>query len=152
MSVKVIKGDLIKLAKEGKFEVVCQGNNCFHVQGGGISGQFIREWPGCYAVDKKTVKGDVGKLGTISSCLAVTDNKDPLVVVNCYTQFNPGPDFKIGAFDKCMKQLKESFGNKKIGMPKIGCGIAGGKWEDVLPIIQKHLGNCDVTVVEWEKS
>jgi hypothetical protein len=41
--------------------------------------------------------------------------------------------------------------NASVHMPRIGCGLAGGKWEKIEPIIQKHLcdGGIDVTVYDF---
>lgn len=39
------------------------------------------------------------------------------------------------------RELKAS-----IHMPKIGTGLAGGKWEEIEPIIQRTMGDLDVTV------
>lgn len=38
-----------------------------------------------------------------------------------------------------------------VHMPRIGCGLAGGKWEEILPIIERELltHGVDVTVYDW---
>ncbi|MBP1223279.1 macro domain-containing protein [Flavobacterium sp. 1355] len=40
--------------------------------------------------------------------------------------------------------------NASIHMPRIGCGLAGGKWEMMEPIILKTLSNNDVEVVVYD--
>lgn len=40
--------------------------------------------------------------------------------------------------------------NASIHMPRIGCGLAGGKWEMIEPIILKTLSNNDVEVVVYD--
>jgi hypothetical protein len=37
-------------------------------------------------------------------------------------------------------------------MPRIGCGLAGGKWEDIGPIVEEELDNqgIDVTVYDLD--
>jgi len=38
-----------------------------------------------------------------------------------------------------------------IAMPRIGCGLAGGRWEEVEPLVQEHLaGQFHVTVYDLE--
>ena len=38
-----------------------------------------------------------------------------------------------------------------VHMPRIGCGLAGGKWEEILPILERELlaQGVDVTVYDW---
>jgi O-acetyl-ADP-ribose deacetylase (regulator of RNase III) len=40
--------------------------------------------------------------------------------------------------------------NASIHMPRIGCGLAGGKWEMIEPIILKTLSNKDIEVVVYD--
>lgn len=35
-----------------------------------------------------------------------------------------------------------------VHMPRIGCGLAGGKWEMVAPIIEEELNDLSVTVYD----
>lgn len=37
-----------------------------------------------------------------------------------------------------------------VHMPRIGCGLAGGRWEEVGPIVSETLSNLDVTVYDFE--
>lgn len=39
----------------------------------------------------------------------------------------------------------------KIGLPQIGCGLAGGDWNKVKEIIKKELKDCFVTVVIYKE-
>ncbi|TPG33395.1 macro domain-containing protein [Flavobacterium pectinovorum] len=40
--------------------------------------------------------------------------------------------------------------NANIHMPRIGCGLAGGKWEMIEPIILKTLSDNDIEVVVYD--
>lgn len=40
--MKVIKGDLVELALEGKFDVIIHGCNCFNTMNAGIAKQIKR--------------------------------------------------------------------------------------------------------------
>jgi O-acetyl-ADP-ribose deacetylase (regulator of RNase III) len=35
-----------------------------------------------------------------------------------------------------------------VHMPRIGCGLAGGKWEEIGPIVEQELGGMPVTVYD----
>lgn len=40
--------------------------------------------------------------------------------------------------------------NASVHMPRIGCGLAGGKWEMIEPIILKTLSSHDIKVVVYD--
>lgn len=84
--MKTIKGDLIKLAKEGVFDVIVHGCNCFNTMGHGIAAQVKRELHEAYVVDQHTQRGYKGKLGTFSVAKIILEGH-VLYVVNAYTQF-----------------------------------------------------------------
>jgi hypothetical protein len=43
------------------------------------------------------------------------------------------------------------FKGKKIGLPMIGAGLAGGDWDHIKYLIQKELRDCQVTIVIYKK-
>ena len=145
--MKVIKGDLVKQAEQ--FDVIVHGCNCFCTMNSGIAPQIKSKFPEAYEVDCRTTKGDRNKLGTIS----FTKNTIP-IVVNAYTQYRYGTykrQVDYDALRSCMRLLKETFSGKKIGLPKIGAGLAGGNWEVISKIIEEELKDEDVTVILWNK-
>lgn len=83
--MKIIKGDLIKLALEGNFDVIIHGCNCFHTMGAGIARQIRLKWPGVFEADLQTKKGPE-KLGTYSKHMVSLPSGTSMVVVNAYTQ------------------------------------------------------------------
>ena len=144
-----IKGDLIKMAQQGDFDVVIHGCNCFNTMGAGIAKSIKKVFPEAFEADDQTTKGDIKKLGTIS----IAKINDKLTVVNAYTQYTysrSGKPFDYDAFAKCLDEVKLKFTGKKIGMPKIGAGLAGGDWDKIESIIVEKLKNEDVTVVVFE--
>jgi O-acetyl-ADP-ribose deacetylase (regulator of RNase III) len=65
--MKIIENDdLIRLALEGKFDVIVHQCNCFHNFGAGFALSLLRIFPEAFEADKKTTKGDREKMGTIS--------------------------------------------------------------------------------------
>ena len=40
--------------------------------------------------------------------------------------------------------------NASIHMPRIGCGLAGGKWEQIEPLIERHLAAAGAEVVVYD--
>ena len=155
-----IKGDLIKLAKEGKFDVISHGVNCVCTMGAGIAPQMASSF-NCnkYPLEALSTRGDIDKLGRIDWGYYPILDKDEqviknLVVVNSYTQYLPAPWLKpldYEALTLCMRKINHGFKGKHVGLPQIGCGLAGGDWNKVKQIIQNELKDCDITVVIYEK-
>ena len=126
MKVTEIKGDLIKLAQQGEFDVIVHGCNCYCTQKAGLAPQMVK----AFDTDKlpkesKPYKGDINKLGTIdwgvvptnedfktllynttkiiaSSFYKVLKKYDTtniiqgLIVVNAYTQYGFGKNHDNG--------------------------------------------------------
>ena len=146
--IKTVKGDLIKLALKGEFDVIAHGCNCFCKMGAGIAKQIKSAFPSAFDVDKVTVEGDRDKLGTCTwaECL-------PCTVVNAYTQYHYGRErvnVDYDAIRSCMKWIAIKFKDrKKIGLPKVGAGLGGGDWNKIKAIIEEELKGMNVTIVEW---
>ena len=64
------------------------------------------------------------------------------------TASNGAPPIRYDALEQCLAKLAESakIRNASVHMPRIGCGLAGGKWELVEPLIVKCLCANDVSV------
>lgn len=155
---KELKGDLITLALNGEFDVIAHGCNCFCTMGAGIAPLMAKAFLcNMFPKEMSLQKGNIDKLGTIDYETRYLSNSI-LYVVNAYTQYyygknSPGCERPLdySALELCMRKINHIFAGKHIGLPQIGCGLAGGQWEIVKGIIQKELQNCDVTVVIYEK-
>lgn len=151
--MKTVKGDLIKLALQGKFDVIIHGCNCFTTMGAGIAKTIKRKFPEAYQADLKTEKGDQSKLGTISFAEVDFEN-GKLIVVNGYTQFNwrgSGRKADYDAIRNVFKEIKNKFSGLRIGYPAIGAGLAGGDWNIISKIITEELEGEEHTFVKFQK-
>lgn len=55
------------------------------------------------------------------------------------------------ALDECLSQVAIVAGkDHSIHMPRIGCGLAGGQWGKVEPIIEKNLCARDIEVIVYD--
>lgn len=106
--------------------------------------QYYRRW---YASKK------LFDLGAIQ----VVEVRPSLWVVNMIAQHgykagSNGPPIRYDALKKCLESLNIEAGGfgASIHMPKIGTGLAGGKWELIEPIIQEALKNRAVFVYTLE--
>lgn len=175
MNYKEISGCLIELAKSGAFDVIAHGVNCQNIQGAGIALQMKETFFTDRFHKEQTGKGDINKLGQIDAQFFMLHEagvfspvfngrsnskyiKD-IYVVNAYTQFKYGKNHHDGdekpidyeALTLCMRKINHEFPGKKIGLPQIGAGLAGGDWNIIKEIIKKELKDCDVTVVIYNK-
>ena len=144
MSLNIVKGNLVSAAKQGRFDVIAHGCNCFLNMGAGIALEIKKVFPRAYLADCQTKKGDKSKLGTVSIAYY-----DKLHIVNAYTQFSFGKGMQLDydALRECLKYIKQEYSGKRIGLPKIGCGLAGGSWGMVKEIIEEELKDEDVTIM-----
>lgn len=151
MTMWYVKGDLIKLARKGNFDVIAHGCNCFCTMGAGVARAIAAAWPEAFAADAKTIPGDINKLGTITRCAVAIEDGKTLDIVNCYTQYKYGPGRQLdyGALEDCFRTLAEIYAGMRIGLPHIGAGLGGGDWETVEGLIESWLDPyCHVTIVE----
>ena len=155
--MKHVLGDLLDKAENGEFDVIIQGCNCFNTMGGGLALTIRTRYPQAYEADCKTKRGDREKLGTYTKA-EVGMGLHSFTVINAYTQYYFGvtkenPDlFEYEAFKKILKQVRADFPDKKIGLPLIGCGLAGGNKEQILKIMSEELESVDYTLVEFSPS
>lgn len=154
--IKVVKGDMVKhLESKDHLDAYAHQCNCFCRMGRGIAPLLAKAVPGIRKADNMTAPGDKSKLGGVS--FAAHSNK--AVVFNVYGQYHwhkfkvaPGRNTDYGALRKgliTVIELMQEHGMKTLGLPLIGCGLAGGNWEQVvLPMIEDLFedSGIDVTI------
>jgi O-acetyl-ADP-ribose deacetylase (regulator of RNase III) len=154
-ALKHAKGNLLDLAEAGEFDIVVQGCNCFNTMGGGIAREIRERYPVVASVDMETLRGDYRKLGNWTECDAGETNR--FTIINAYTQYNmsQGTDvFEYTAFQLILEKLAFVYPGKRIGLPYIGMGLAGGDRETIIDMIEVFaervaLEGGSVTLVEF---
>jgi len=171
--MKTIKGDLVELAAAGSFNVIVHGCNCFNTMGAGIAYQIAKRFPEAAHVDNLTTMGERNKLGKYTIAAVRGYYGDALLIVNAYTQYGYGSVIRagLGAGDKSRTHVDYDAIRKvfstvvyslacmsdtiRIGIPRIGAGLAGGDWNRINTIIETEMdGFADpdlITLVEYEK-
>lgn len=147
--MKEIKGNIIQLALEGHFDVIIHGCNCFNTMGAGIALQIRNNFPEAYEADQTTKLGDKTKLGNYTS-VTVMRRMKVFDVVNAYTQYHygkGGPHVNYLAIYDVFIKIAQRYNGARIAYPKIGCGLAGGNWNKVVPLIETALQGQDHTLV-----
>ena len=140
---------MIDLALEGNFQLIAHGCNCFNTFGSGIAKEVRERLPEVYEADRKTIKGDISKLGNITYY-----DYDKFTVLNCYIQYGTScttPQIDYEALTLCMRKINQQYPGRSIGLPLIGCGLAGGNWFIVEKMLKEELKDMDVTIVRFNK-
>jgi O-acetyl-ADP-ribose deacetylase (regulator of RNase III) len=158
-----VKGDLIYLALQGRFDVIAHGVSCFCRMRTGLAPKMADAF-GCNTFELEDIRyrGDVNKLGQINYEDVhfkndITNDPNKVIVVNAYTQFTFNKKdeenklFDYSAWTLCARKMNILFKGLDIGLPMIGAGRAFGDWKIIRAIIEKELKDCNVTVVLYDK-
>ena len=166
MALKYRVADLLWAAKTAnEVNVIGHGCNCFNTMKSGIAPLIAKAFPGAELEDNRTVRGDIANLGT---CTRDTCLESKTIVYNLYSQYRFDGRRKgimdldynaLGSALRCMayslraqeRILGYERSEWKIGLPKIGAGLAGGDWNKIAPIIEKELAGFDVTIYVLNK-
>jgi hypothetical protein len=158
MKISYLSGNLIDFAKEGKFDVVVVGRHCFCSGDSallkGMHEAFSINEPDFYPLEHNSTAGDINKLGQIDWCPGDYSkaNAKLSVVVNAYVMYSDdlsSHPFDYQAYQLCLRKINHEFEGLHIGMPKIGCHLAGGDWDILEGITEKELKDCTVTIVNY---
>lgn len=156
------KGDLLKMSKDGKFDILVHGANCFNRMKSGIAKQISEQFPSAVDADNKTTEGYRSKLGTFSEVDITVSEEVKFKIINAYVQYDmnrkgvPFVDrFEYEAFQSFLNKMEEKYGNLSFGFPLIGCGLAGGNKGRILCMLEQFSNNISkiggtVTVVVLE--
>lgn len=134
---KVQDGDVFS----AELDVLVHGCNAFHAAHSGVAAIVRREYIGAINADYATIKGDTGKMGTYSSWTGPHTRlaEKNITICNAYTQYRFGGG-KIhadyNAIKWVMQKIAKDFKDKVIGLPLVGCGLAGGSSTIVLEILK----------------
>lgn len=171
---KEIEGNIIELAKSGKYDCVVHGCNCFNNQGAGLAPQMAAAFDTDRFPMELKGKGDINKLGQIDYVHVIQQAdlnyssitfqgetetyftvRNTLTVINLYSQYHFGHQYGIpvdyDAIRLGLRKINAIFKQKSILLPLIGCGLAGGDWCVVKEIILQELRDMKVTVVHYKK-
>jgi len=157
-NVNEVTGDLIQMAVDGAFDVIAHGCNCFHTMQAGIALALAERFPEIRATDRQTLYGDKRKLGTYSETrLYPNQSANLLTILNCYTQYRYGrlqtgePSCSYPAIQEVMRIINANFKGQHLGIPRIGAGLAGGKWSIIRQLVVASTPDLKVTIVHYNK-
>ena len=140
-------GDLVKDKEIGVF---AHQTNCFGVMGAGIAAQIAKTYPNVAEADRRYCH-EKDPYGTIL-CVPTEDRR---ICINMYSQYSYGRDRRqtdYTTFRICLQKIEEYLQTVtetvKIGFPDhIGCGLAGGDWNEILPMLEDFAARVSQPVV-----
>ncbi len=157
-----VEGDLIAQALQGEFDVIAHGCNCLSTMSAGIA-VAMAETFGCDMYPMEQEGPNMNKLGCAEFGEVEVEGDNMLYVFNLYTQhyFKSKTKGQVlldyEALTLCLRKMNDGCKTDHdtpklhIGLPLIGCGLAGGDWERVKKIIQQELVDCTVTIVKYNQ-
>jgi O-acetyl-ADP-ribose deacetylase (regulator of RNase III) len=140
-------GNLITAALEGEVQIIAHQANCQNTMGSGIAPQIKKALPHAWEADCNvaSIKTPLQRLGTCS----YGEGEWPhyTLVFNLYGQLHYGRSVQQTDYVALKEAFEDmifylSFYNtyeQKIGLPKLGCGEAGGDWKIIEQIIIEEL-------------
>lgn len=149
MSFNIVKGDLFDPAF--KFNGIAQGVNTLGVMGAGIAVPFRDTWPVMYNEYRRNCKRFGADLA--GSLHTWQDRESYFVIFNMFSQIDPGRSGDYTLLRRSAVQLvleAESRDHTHVGLPWIGCGIAGLAKHNVADIFSDLFtdSSVDFTLVE----
>ena len=146
-----LKGDATEPIGEGH-KVIAHVCNDVGGWGAGFVLALSRKWKDPELSYRNAIKEHLG-LGDCSIAYV----REDITVFNMIAQAgyvsakNPVA-IRYNALEICFEKMIEyiKFHNATIHMPRIGCGLAGGSWDKVEPIIKKHFSENDIQVYIYD--
>ena len=149
--MKIVKEDIFNCSEN----IIVHQTNCQGVMGHGIALQVKQKYPdvfkGYYHYCKTNKIEDI--LGTALIC----ECSDGKYIANIFGQVNYGKglqtDYK--ALENGFKEVRDFAFEKSLSIAipeKIGCGLAHGDWNIVLPIIQEIFKDMPYTIYSLNKT
>jgi len=87
----------------------------------------------------------------------MVQNEPVIYIANMIAQHGIGkknniPPIRYEALSECLQYVctQAKITNASVHLPRIGCGLAGGKWEIIEPIIKKELLTHDIPVYVYD--
>lgn len=148
MPIQYVQGDLLM----SDCDVIGHGCNCFNSFGAGIALQMMNMHMPAWWADQATLRGDKKKLGTFT--MAMDDSPaGPRAIFNFYTQYSFSRTKVSADYDAIRSSLTlmrdrvdEINPDCKLGLPKLGAGLAKGDWDTIAAIIEEVFSDRTVYV------
>lgn len=152
MLLNIVRQDITKLSGNC---VICHCISADAAMGAGVALALVRKYPDLKPTVRsilKTTHSDT----LVGHVVFYADSYSHTLIANMVTKQNYWDKSTTTPSGYYLKNLKECLENvrsvmdglneKKLVMPKIGCGLDRCNWNDVLQLIDKVFGNSDIEI------
>ena len=73
-----------------------------------------------------------------------------LIISTLFKKAGHKPKVRYVALEQAARSIAEEVPGKRLGLPMIGAGLAGGDWLIIKEILGRELGSLDLTVVVFD--
>lgn len=149
--VRVVDGDII----QADADIIAHQVNCKGVMGAGLARQIKASFPNAFEAYEGLCRlhrySGEELLGNCQLVISARPDHGRVVIANLFAQDRYGRDRRYTdyeAFHQCMETLDRkarAIHARTIALPyRIGCGLAGGDWELIYPMIESELSSFEV--------
>lgn len=136
---------------ESEADVIGHGVNLQGVMGAGIAKTVKELYPSVYEGYKRAV--ELGALGAGDTLILPTDDSGDLYIANIVSQVKTGANADLNLLESGLMETVDQMrfmGLFTLALPRIGAGIGGLDWDDVLDVIESEAEvNPDFTIEVW---
>lgn len=169
-NIKFIDADITKPIATNAITIILHVVNDIGVMGAGVARALFMKWPNVRSdyiewFNFQTINSLTGKIIRpfgIGKCQLIEANLPDIYVINMVGQngirrYSNMTPINYYAVDRCLQEverlaveMEKHFERKvEIHMPRIGCGLAGGNWNKIEPLVLKNIKH-PVTVYDYE--
>lgn len=129
--------------------------NCRGVMGAGIALEIRKRYPKVFSAYSRACQSALP--GELLGKVQVVHVTPTLYIANLFAQdefSRTTPCTNYSAFRSCFSKIEQYAAerNLPVHIPyKIGCGLAGGKWEECLDILGEIFGDSPAQATIWKK-
>lgn len=152
MLLNIVRQDITKLSGNC---VICHCISADAAMGAGVALALVRKYPDLKSTVQSVLK--TTHLNTsVGHVVFYADSYSHTLIANMVTKqnyWNKSTTMPSGHYLKNLRECLENVRNvmdglneKKLVMPKIGCGLDRCSWNDVLQLIDEVFGNSDIEI------
>jgi O-acetyl-ADP-ribose deacetylase (regulator of RNase III) len=142
MASTTVTGDLFDLG----LPAIGHGCNCAGVMGAGIAVEFKRRFPQMYQEYRRRCRQGSFQFGNVF----VWHREPDLVVYNLAPRPVPRPSATLIAIGTAVRAAladAQTHGVARLGVPRIGAGLGGLAWSDVVEVLRRASEDSTVELI-----
>jgi len=157
MPLTIVRGDATRLTGDGP-KIIAHVCNDIGAWGRGFVLAISRRWPQPERDYRAWCRGRTGNDFALGATRLVQVAPN-VWVANMIAQHGirpgpAGPPIRHAALERCLTTVGEHAQEMgaTVHMPRIGCGLAGGRWEDIEPILARTLHSRGIAITVYDLS